>query len=120
MDTDTRERTSVVMLRGHGEERLRTAIMQSLIREELIQDVEEVLREIDSIRCENQLLKTNLKNRNAELDKYRGMFVEAIQFQKKAEARKAKLGTASCCAIAAGTLFVIILACMMICRAIFG
>lgn len=120
METDTRERASVVMLRGHGEERLRTAIMQSLIREELIQDVEEVLREIDSVKMQNQILKTNLKNRTKELDTYKGIFRSAILKQKQAEARKAMLGTVKCCAIAVGTLFVIILACMLICRAIFG
>ena len=40
------QRASVVMLRGHGEDRLRQAIMQGLIRDDIAADVDEVLRQI--------------------------------------------------------------------------
>ncbi len=36
---DTNERASVIMMRGHGESRLRQAIMQGLVREEVAADV---------------------------------------------------------------------------------
>ena len=42
MSTNTKERgrASVIMMRGHGEQRLRQAMMQGLVREEISADVE--------------------------------------------------------------------------------
>lgn len=120
METITKERACADNERAHSVERLRTAIKESLIREELVHDVEEILREFDSVKIQNQILSNHLKTKTNELKRYKGIFLEAIRLQKEAEARRAKLGVAASCAIAAGTLFVIILACMLICRAIFG
>ena len=48
--TEQEQRATVTVLRGHGEERLRQAIMQGLVREDLQGDFNEVLQRLDSMR----------------------------------------------------------------------
>lgn len=52
---------AVIMIRGHGEARLRKAIQQGLVSKDLYSDIEEVLQEINKARFDldvaNKLLE---------------------------------------------------------------
>lgn len=58
MSTNTKERgrASVIMMRGHGEQRLRQAIMQGLVREDVADDIAELLQRIEDARREHEVL----------------------------------------------------------------
>lgn len=123
----SRERASVVLMRGHGEERIRDAMMQGLVREELQKDVDEVLRQIDDIRNEYDLLYKNHQqlsrnNQQAaqELDDLRRIYYDAIKAHQRETARKAKNEALKQKLAHVGVIFLIVLVSTMISRAIFG
>ena len=117
---DTRERASVVMLRGHGEQRLKQAIMQGLVREEVASDVEEVLRQIEKTKADNALLADQKKRLEGELGRYRSIYFDAIRAHQREKARKARATAAAGYIIAFAAIFAIVLLCTIIARAIFG
>ncbi len=114
------QRASVIMLRGHGEERLRQAIMQGLVREEIAADVDEVLRQIDSVKRSNRLLNEDVCHQKKELDRFKQIYYDAIRDAQKAKDRKKRNQDAVMYAFVVGTIFIIVLVSMMICRLIFG
>jgi len=116
----TNERASVVMLRGHGEQRLKQAIMQGLVREEVAADVDEVLRQIEKIKAENAFLTDQKKRIEAELNRYRGVYFDAIRAHQREKARRANANAAISYALAFAAIFTIVLVCTLIARAIFG
>ncbi len=117
---DTNERASVVMLRGHGEQRLRQAIMQGLVREEVAADVDEVLRQIEKVTSECNRLADQKKHLEGELNRFRSIYFDAMRAHQREKARKAKVTAAAGYAAAFAALFAIILICTLISRAIFG
>jgi len=121
METGTKERAGVVMmLRGHGEQRLRQAIMQGLVRDELIEDVEEVLRHFDDLERELASAKQRNQQLEKELGRFKGIYHSAILQVKRQEIRKRQIGFIGYLVAIGAAAFLIILACMMICRAVFG
>ena len=97
------QRTTVTVLRGHGEERLRQAIMQGLVREDLQGDFNEVLQRLDSMRRDLNRADELLAHERASYERFKKLYENAKM--------------ASCVFVA---MFVIVLLCMAICRLIFG
>lgn len=114
------QRASVVMLRGHGEDRLRQAIMQGLIRDDIAADVDEVLRQIEAVKRSNKLLNDDFCHQKKELDRFKQIYYDAIRDAQRAQNRKRRNQDAISYAMVAGTIFIIVLLSMMICRLLFG
>ena len=108
------------MLRGHGEDRLRQAIMQGLIRDDIAADVDEVLRQIEAVKRSNKLLNDDFCHQKKELDRFKQIYYDAIRDAQRAQNRKRRNQDAISYAMVAGTIFIIVLLSMMICRLIFG
>ncbi len=122
-----RERASVVLMRGHGEERIRNAMMQGLIRDELQKDVDEVLQQIDSIRGEydllyknHQQLTRNHQQASQELEDMRRIYYDAVKSYQRETERKAKNDAFKQKLAHVAVIFLIVLVSTIISRAIFG
>ena len=113
-------RAAVVMLKGHGEERLRQAIAQGLVREDLQKDFEEVLKQVEEARNELKFAQFGLSDARKSLSYFQKTYYEALQAKQREEARAKKFESAKMIALAFGSMFIIVLLCMMICRMIFG
>lgn len=122
MSTNTRERgrASVIMMRGHGEQRLRQAMMQGLVREEIASDVEELLQQIDDARREHEQLTNSYRNAAQRVSEYERIYYDAVGAFQREEARKKKNAELKDKAKAVAILFIIVLVSTIICNAIFG
>jgi len=121
--TSTKERApraSVIMMRGHGEERLRQAMMQGLVREELAADVEELLHQVEEARSEHGVLERNYRGALQRIGDYERIYNDAIRAHQREEARKKKNAELKERAIAVAIIFLIVLVSTAISRAIFG
>ena len=80
MSTNTKERgrASVIMMRGHGEQRLRQAMMQGLVREEIAADVEELLQQVDDARREHEQLDRNYRGAVQRVGEYERIYFDAV------------------------------------------
>ena len=114
------QRARVIVLRGHGEDRLRQAIMQGLIREDIAADVNEVLRQIDAVKQSNKQLNDEYYQQKQELERFMAIYYDALLCAQKAKTRKKQNQDTVMYAFVVGTIFIIVLASMMICRLIFG
>lgn len=114
------QRASVIVLRGHGEDRLRQAIMQGLIRDDIAADVNEVLRQIDAVKQSNKQLNDEYYQQKQELERFRAIYYDALLCAQKAKTRKKQNQDTVMYAFVVGTIFIIVLASMMIYRLIFG
>lgn len=122
MSTNTRERgrASVIMMRGHGEQRLRQAMMQGLVREEIASDVEELLQQIDDARREHEQLTNSYRSAAQRVSEYERIYYDAVGAFQREEARKKKNAELKDKAKAVAILFIIVLVSTIICNAIFG
>lgn len=117
---DNEQRASVIMLRGHGEDRLRQAMMQGLIRDELAADVQDVLRRIEAIKLDNKMLNDSLRHEKQENERFKRIYYDALLAAEKAKRRKNQRKDIYSYAIVAGTIFLIVLLSSIICKLIFG
>ena len=122
MSTNTKERgrASVIMMRGHGEQRLRQAMMQGLVREEIASDVEELLQQIDDARREHEQLTNSYRSAAQRVSEYERIYYDAVGAFQREEARKKKNAELKDKAKAVAILFIIVLVSTIICNAIFG
>jgi hypothetical protein len=122
MSTNTKERgrASVIMMRGHGEQRLRQAMMQGLVREEIASDVEELLQQIDDARREHEQLTNSYRAAAQRVSEYERIYYDAVGAFQREEARKKKNAELKNKAKAVAILFIIVLVSTIICNAIFG
>lgn len=122
MSTNTKERgrASVIMMRGHGEQRLRQAMMQGLVREEIASDVEELLQQIDDARREHEQLTNSYRAAAQRVSEYERIYYDAVGAFQREEARKKKNAELKDKAKAVAILFIIVLVSTIICNAIFG
>lgn len=122
MSTNTKERgrASVIMMRGHGEQRLRQAMMQGLVREEISADVEEVLQQIDEARREHEQLDGNYRGAVQRVREYERIYYDAVNAFQREEARNKRNAERKEKAKAVAIIFLIVLVSTIISRAIFG
>lgn len=122
--TKERSRASVVMMRGHGEERLRQALMQGLVREEIVADVEEVLKRADDMRQENERLSASCFGASQRVAEYERIYYDAVGAYQQEEARKKKRSELKSDVLFVSVIFLIVLVSTIISeiigRAIFG
>lgn len=114
------QRASVVVMKGHGEKRLRQALMQGLVRDEITDDVQEVLEDIDKKQKELDSLRYSLGEANKTIEEHRRIYYDALRAKQREDKRAEKHETAKMLSFVGGTMFLIVLLSMMICRAIFG
>ena len=122
MSTNTKERgrASVIMMRGHGEQRLRQAMMQGLVREEIAADVEELLQQVDDARREHEQLDRNYSGAVQRVWEYERIYFDAVGAFQREEARNKKNAERKEKAKAVAIIFLIVLVSTIISRAIFG
>ena len=122
MITNTKEsgRASVIMMRGHGEQRLRQAMMQGLVREEIAADVEELLQQVDDARREHEQLDRNYRGAVQRVGEYERIYFDAVGAFQREEARNKKNAERKEKAKAVAIIFLIVLVSTIISRAIFG
>lgn len=122
MSTNTKERgrASVIMMRGHGEQRLRQAMMQGLVREEIAADVEELLQQVDDARREHEQLDRNYRGAVQRVGEYERLYFDAVGAFQREEARNKKNAERKEKAKAVAIIFLIVLVSTIISRAIFG
>ena len=122
MSTNTKERgrASVIMMRGHGEQRLRQAMMQGLVREEIAADVEELLQQVDDARREHEQLDRNYRGAVQRVGEYERIYFDAVGAFQREEARNKKNAERKEKAKAVAMIFLIVLVSTIISRAIFG
>ena len=122
MSTNTKERgrASVIMMRGHGEQRLRQAMMQGLVREEIAADVEELLQQVDDARREHEQLDRNYRGAVQRVGEYERIYFDAVGAFQSEEARNKKNAERKEKAKAVAIIFLIVLVSTIISRAIFG
>ena len=122
MSTNTKERgrASVIMMRGHGEQRLRQAMMQGLVREEIAADVEELLQQVDDARREHEQLDRNYRGAVQRVAEYERIYFDAVGAFQREEARNKKNAERKEKAKAVAIIFLIVLVSTIISRAIFG
>ena len=122
MSTNTKERgcASVIMMRGHGEQRLRQAMMQGLVREEIAADVEELLQQVDDARREHEQLDRNYRGAVQRVGEYERIYFDAVGAFQREEARNKKNAERKEKAKAVAIIFLIVLVSTIISRAIFG
>lgn len=122
MSTNTKERgrASVIMMRGHGEQRLRQAMMQGLVREEIAADVEELLQQVDDARREHEQLDRNYRGAVQRVGEYERIYFDALGAFQREEARNKKNAERKEKAKAVAIIFLIVLVSTIISRAIFG
>lgn len=90
-------RASVVYLKGHGEQRLRTAIMQGLVREEIKDCVDEVLAQNEAMKAEKDVLIAKNSQLERELERYSRVYKNAMAEFNRAQKRKRKRNDAAAC-----------------------
>lgn len=122
MSTNTKERgrASVIMMRGHGEQRLRQAMMQGLVRDEIAADVEELLQQVDDARREHEQLDRNYRGAVQRVGEYERIYFDAVGAFQREEARNKKNAERKEKAKAVAIIFLIVLVSTIISRAIFG
>ena len=122
MSTNTKERgrASVIMMRGHGDQRLRQAMMQGLVREEIAADVEELLQQVDDARREHEQLDRNYRGAVQRVGEYERIYFDAVGAFQREEARNKKNAERKEKAKAVAIIFLIVLVSTIISRAIFG
>lgn len=122
MSTNTKERgrASVIMMRGHGEQRLRQAMMQGLVREEIAADVEELLQQVDDARREHEQLDRNYRGAVQRVGEYERIYFDAVGAFQREEARNKKNAERKEKAKAVAIIFLIVLVSTIISRAILG
>lgn len=120
MQDQRRNVATVVMLKSHGEERIRQAIAQGMVREDLMDDFKEVLSQVDSMRSELQFVQSNLTDAQKSLTHFQKTYYDALKAKQREDARNEKFSNIKLFAMLFGSTFVIIFLCMMICRWIFG
>ena len=118
---------AVVMLKEHGEERLRKAIAQGLVREELLGDFQEVLGTCESLRAQNNdlvgqinSLNFRLSEANRTLDHFKQVYNEALRAKQREDDKKARFDGLKFFALLIGGAFAVVCPCMLICRLVFG
>lgn len=118
---------AVVMLKEHGEERLRKAIAQGLVRGELLGDFQEVLGNCESLRAQNsnladQINRLNfrLSEVNRTLDHFKQVYNEALRAKQREDDKKARFDGLKFFVLLIGGAFAVICPCMLICRLVFG
>ena len=122
MSTNTKERgrASVIMMRGHGEQRLRQAIMQGLVREDVADDIAELLQRIEDARREHEVLDQNYRRATQRVGEYERIYLDAVGAFQREEARNKKNAERKEKAKAVAIIFLIVLVSTIISRAIFG
>lgn len=113
-------RASVVLMKGHGESRVRQALMQDLIRNDIVGDVQEVLDEIEKKRADIEALNHSLYETEKQLNEHRKIYYDALRAKQREDKRNENIETAKILIAIGGGVFLIVLLSMMICRAIFG
>ncbi len=79
-------RANVFVMRGHGEERLRQAIMQGLVKDEIAADIEEILKQLDEAKVEKQRLENDCLSATKRIGDYERIYQGAIGAFKREEA----------------------------------
>jgi len=120
MSEHRRNAATVMMLKSHGEERLRQAIAQGLVREDLMADFNEVLAQVDSLKNELHFAQLSLADAQKALAHFKEVYNDALRAKQREDARVEKFNNIKLFALLFGSMFAIILVCMMICRLIFG
>lgn len=118
--TEQEQRATVTVLRGHGEERLRQAIMQGLVREDLQGDFNEVLQRLDSMRRDLNRADEMLTHERASYERFKKLYYDALRAKQREDERKRRYENAKMASCVFVAMFVIVLLCMAICRLIFG
>lgn len=108
------------MLRGQGEDRLRQAMQQGLIAKDLQADVDEVLKDITKARFDLDVANKLLENERKSYIRFEKLYYEALKAKSREDNRKQKYSDIKTVAFLFGVMFIVVLLCMMICRAIFG
>lgn len=118
---------AVVMLKEHGEERLRKAIAQGLVRDELLGDFQEVLSNCENLRARNDdlvgqinSLNYRLSEANRTLDHFKQVYNEALRAKQREDDKKARFDGLKFFALLIGGAFAVVCPCMLICRLVFG
>lgn len=118
---------AVVMLKEHGEERLRKAIAQGLVRDELLNDFQEVLGNCEDLRAQNDRLagqinslNFRLSEVNRTLDHFKEVYNEALRAKQREDDKKERLNSLKFFALFLCGAFAVICPCMLICRLVFG
>lgn len=120
MQEHTDKGASVIMLRGHGEDRLRQAIQQGLVAKDLQADVEEVLKEITKARFDLDVANNLIENERKSYIRFEKLYYEALKAKSREDKRKNRFNDLKMAALLFGMMFIVVLVCMMICKAIFG
>mgnify|MGYP003216118298 CR=1 FL=1 len=120
MQEQTDNGASVIMLRGHGEDRLRQAMQQSLVAKDLQSDVEEVLKDIAKARFDLDVANKLLEDERRSYYRFEKLYHQCVLAKQKEDMRKKRFDNIKGGAILFGMVFIVVLLCMMICRVIFG
>lgn len=88
MEQREKQNAAVIMLRGHGEGRLRQAIQQGLVRKDIESDVDEVLERIKKLEIENELANTRVNELKRELHNYKDIYYRAMMAKLREDDRK--------------------------------
>ncbi len=120
MTTEQEQRATVTVIRGHGEERLRQAIMQGLVREDLQNDVTEVLQRLEVMQRDLNRANEMLASERKSYERFKRLFYDALRAKQREDDRKKRYENAKMASCVFVAMFVIVLLCMAICRAIFG
>lgn len=111
---------AVIMPKGHGEERLRQALQQGLVRKELEQDFQEVIANIEKLKIDNRYAKDRISELQKELGNYKQVYYDALRAKQREDARRERWQNAKIITVVAASMFVIVFLCVFICRLIFG
>lgn len=87
------QRANVIMLKCHGEERLKKAMAQGLIAQDIMDDVQEVLNENDILKSDLSFLSDEKKRMAFKLKNYEHIFTEALKAQNRENKRKERMET---------------------------
>lgn len=120
MMAEQEQRATVTVLRGHGEERLRQAIMQGLVREDLQSDVNEVLQRLESMQRDLKSANEFLENERKSYERFKKLYYEALRAKQREDNRKKRYENAKMMAGVFMAMFVIVFVCMAICKALMG
>lgn len=114
------QRATVTVIRGHGEERMRQAIAQGLVREDLKGDFEEVLRQLDEVRAELKMARLAVAEERKSYERFAKLYQDSLRAMRREEKRRKRKNDCAIAITVFVTIFVIVLLSMMLCRAIFG
>ena len=120
MQEQTDKGAAVIMIRGHGEARLRKAIQQGLVSKDLYSDIEEVLQEINKARFDLDVANKLLEDERRSYYRFEKLYHQCVLAKQKEDMRKKRFDNIKGGAILFGMVFILVLLCMMICRVIFG